>query len=193
MGLFGSGILYFIFCIVVGCAASNRGRSGIGYFFLSLILSPLIAFIIILVLGENRNIRRERIYEEAEIKESVSLRYKDEAHNDSVFRNASNNLIPYNDTKKCPFCAELIKKEAIICRFCGRDIKDYENEIILKIENVLKSDEPVKGAEKTSSQKIDELERLFDSTDDENEKIEIAKKLYELGKLYYWRFIPREK
>jgi len=26
------------------------------------------------------------------------------------------------DSRKCPFCAELIKREAVVCRFCGRDV-----------------------------------------------------------------------
>jgi len=31
-----------------------------------------------------------------------------------------------NGQKKCPFCAELVRKEATVCKHCGRDLDDHE-------------------------------------------------------------------
>jgi hypothetical protein len=90
-------IVFFwvIFAILVAVYAEKKGRSGVGFFFLAVLLSPLIAFIIVLIAGENRPKAEER-------------------------------QINSGDFRKCPFCAELIKPEALVCKHCGRDLPGVE-------------------------------------------------------------------
>jgi len=90
-------IFWLIFAILVAVYAGKQGRSGIGYFFLAVLLSPIIAFVILIIAGENR--------EKAEEKK-----------------------IDSGDFRKCPFCAELIKPEAVVCKHCGRDLPILEDE-----------------------------------------------------------------
>ena len=82
---------WIILSILCGVYASGKGKSGFGYFLLSVLLSPLIGFIAALISKEDT----------AKIeKKEMSLGVK----------------------RKCPFCAELVKSEAIVCKHCSKDI-----------------------------------------------------------------------
>jgi predicted RNA-binding Zn-ribbon protein involved in translation (DUF1610 family) len=91
-------IIYLIPAILVGAYAASKGRSGIGFFFISILFSWLLALIIAIV---------------------VEPRHAD----------TETGPMP-GEHRKCPYCAEFVKTDAIICKHCRSELPAVPQEII---------------------------------------------------------------
>jgi len=86
---------------------------------------------------------------------------------------------------------ESMKKDEVTNVNSNNSTKDVPIEI--KEEKIIQPEIKYTVEEKNRNAEIERLEKLFETSTDENEKGIVAKKLYDLGKTYYWRFIPKDK
>jgi len=126
-------IVWLGLCIWVAVAASNKGRSGIGWFILAFILSPLLAGVALAVtkdLKVDEDISRVKT-EHQHLKDRVVSNEKltdyrlnrveldvNHIQNKTIGNTQPTKLID-NGTKLCPACAGVIKDKAIKCKHCG--------------------------------------------------------------------------
>ena len=84
-------VFFWLFlCVLVGIFASKRGRFGFGWGMVSLTLSPLVGWLILLALPDA-----------GKAKDGLGNEITEATH------------------KRCPACREVIRRDAAKCRHCG--------------------------------------------------------------------------
>ena len=101
---------WLVFSVAIGVGASARGRSGFGWFLLSIIISPLIAVILLALMPS--------LARPVDPKSGIAVQ------------------AAVDELRKCPECAELIKKEAKKCKHCGSSVEPVVESKSEKLEPI---------------------------------------------------------
>ena len=101
---------WLLFSIVCGFVAKSVGRSFWKYFFLSLFLSPIIGFIVLLIKGKK-----------GEEKEVVIINNET---SDVVYKSQPESTIQSKRMNYCINCGAAVEPNANYCSNCGYDLRE---------------------------------------------------------------------
>lgn len=131
--------IWIAFAVLSAIVASNKNRSVLGWALIGLLFS-VFGFLAALVVSE------------VEKEGDTSRGRKRQCSTTQVFD-------PDEHEKKCPMCAEYIKLEARICRYCGHEFSE---------EDVKRQIEETKMKVKKKSDSLDSLDAILATHDFSN-------------------------
>ena len=100
---------WLLFSIVCGFVAKSVGRSFWKYFFLSLFLSPIIGFVVLLIKGKKTEERYVVIRDE----ESEEIPEPDAR---------THYVVPVTEVRFCSACGKRVDSNAKYCSNCGNEL-----------------------------------------------------------------------
>ncbi|WP_333710342.1 double zinc ribbon domain-containing protein [Malikia spinosa] len=115
-------VFWMIFSIIAGIIASNKGRSGFGFFLLSVLLSPLIGIIFALVV-------QSRITQPVDASPTPETHVRCPDCKELIMKDArvckhcgcklTGEQVDANQQKKCIRCGSMNNNEKSVCHSCG--------------------------------------------------------------------------